>query len=220
MRIETAAIKVSIQRLQCSACGAEANAACNCGKPYVPASVKAAEAVKANPEKSDRAIAKEIGVDHKTVAKARSATGEYSPVERTGLDGKTRKLQPRVVPERELEVFKAIAKGEMGDACLIAEQQLENDRSAMVIHAGTAMDHAQIVEKIYLENPCAVTDDAVEFIRKSASAWTELAVRVTKDDPVERVLPLLMAMNSEQRAQFFAKYTELSAAVINPARRN
>jgi hypothetical protein len=27
----------SLQRLVCTACGAEAHASCNCGKPYVPA---------------------------------------------------------------------------------------------------------------------------------------------------------------------------------------
>jgi hypothetical protein len=29
-------IQVSVVRLQCSACGAEANASCSCGKPYIP----------------------------------------------------------------------------------------------------------------------------------------------------------------------------------------
>jgi hypothetical protein len=86
------AIKIAIQRMACTGCGAEANASCNCGKPYVPKAVRAAEAIAANPEKSDRAIAANIGVDHKTVSTARKATGESSPVERTGLDGKTRKL--------------------------------------------------------------------------------------------------------------------------------
>lgn len=45
----------------------------------------------------------ETGVDHKTVAKARKAGGEQSPVERTGLDGKTRKL-PEKEPEPEADV--------------------------------------------------------------------------------------------------------------------
>src|SRR5262249_22179767 len=52
-----------------------------------------ADVVAANPAKSDRAIASEIGVDHKTVAKARKSTGEASPVaKRVGKDGKARKL--------------------------------------------------------------------------------------------------------------------------------
>jgi hypothetical protein len=54
-----------------SACGAEANASCDCGKKYVPANVKAT----AHPGMSDRAIAKEIGVDHKTLGRARMESG-------------------------------------------------------------------------------------------------------------------------------------------------
>jgi hypothetical protein len=46
------------------------------------------------PAISDRAIAADLGVDHKTVAKARRATGEKSPVaKRTGKDGKAANLQ-------------------------------------------------------------------------------------------------------------------------------
>jgi hypothetical protein len=52
---------------------------------------RAEEAVAANPEKSDRAIAQEIGVSDKTVAKARKRTADQSAVaKRTGKDGKKR----------------------------------------------------------------------------------------------------------------------------------
>lgn len=85
-------IPISVQRLTCESCGAEAVASCNCGVEYRPKSVRAGEAVKANPEKSNRAIAADIGVDEKTVRQARS-TADRSAVEaRTGLDGKTRKI--------------------------------------------------------------------------------------------------------------------------------
>lgn len=77
---------------ECSSCGASARAGCNCGVAYVPAGERAAAAVAANPEKSDRAIAAEIGVSHPTVGKVRKATGKLFPVEkRTGRDGKMRK---------------------------------------------------------------------------------------------------------------------------------
>lgn len=89
-------IKMSIQRMICTGCGAEANASCNCGKPYEPASVRAAAAVAASPEKSDRAIAAEIGVDHKTVGKARREGGDDSPPEtRQGQDGKQYPAKPK-----------------------------------------------------------------------------------------------------------------------------
>jgi len=83
----------------CSKCGAKAKPGCNCGVAYVPAHVFAAKAVAAHPEKSDRIIAREIGVSDKTVAKARKATAEKSAVaKRIGRDGKARKL-PTMTPE-------------------------------------------------------------------------------------------------------------------------
>jgi hypothetical protein len=83
----------------CTSCGAEANASCNCGVDYKPKAVRAREAVEANPEKSDRAIAKEIRVTAPTVGKARreSTVNDFTVDERTGLDGKTRK-QPTTFP--------------------------------------------------------------------------------------------------------------------------
>jgi hypothetical protein len=92
---------ISMSRLICSGCGAETNATCNCGMDYKPKAARAREAVAANPEKSDRAIAKEIGVSHPTVGKARQeAIGNHLPVEhRTGLDGKIRKVPERIKKE-------------------------------------------------------------------------------------------------------------------------
>jgi hypothetical protein len=87
----------SVQRMICESCGAEANAACNCGVPYLPKAVRAAEAIEANPEKSDRAIAKELGVSDRTVNRARPSTATHDAVgQRTGLDGKTRSLRKRI----------------------------------------------------------------------------------------------------------------------------
>jgi FixJ family two-component response regulator len=64
----------SLARLQCTACGAEANALCNCGKPYVPKEV-AKQAIVADPSKSNRTIAKETGTSEGTVRNARAELG-------------------------------------------------------------------------------------------------------------------------------------------------
>jgi hypothetical protein len=69
-------------RLECPKCHATTAVKCDCGVAYVYVSAgkRAAEAVAANPEKSDRAIAAEIGVSHPTVSKARrEATGKDLP---------------------------------------------------------------------------------------------------------------------------------------------
>lgn len=89
-------IQMSVQRMVCTECGAEANASCNCGVSYVAKSVRAAQAIKANPTRSDRSIAAELGIDHKTVGKAR---GEFSPPERIGQDGKSYSIRQRVTED-------------------------------------------------------------------------------------------------------------------------
>ena len=82
--------------------GSEANASCNCGLSYVPKKLRAAEAIKANPEKSDRAIAADLGVDPMTVNKARRELGvEHSTPERIGRDGKSYTVaKPGAAPRR------------------------------------------------------------------------------------------------------------------------
>jgi len=47
--------------LFCTACGAERHGSCHCGAGYAPVGDRAAASVAANREKSDRAIAEEIG---------------------------------------------------------------------------------------------------------------------------------------------------------------
>jgi hypothetical protein len=93
---EVPAIIETVVRYECPKCGNN----CQCGVPYVPKTMRAAEAIKANPETSNRAIAKEIGADKVTVDRARKKleqSGDVSPVaERIGLDNVARK-----VPEPE-----------------------------------------------------------------------------------------------------------------------
>ena len=97
--------------LCCSKCGAKAQPGCNCGVAYVPAQVFAVRAVEAHPEKSDRTIAREIGVSDKTVAKARKATAEKSAVaKRIGRDGKARKLPTKRMTPEAAEAMKARAE--------------------------------------------------------------------------------------------------------------
>jgi hypothetical protein len=113
---EPTVIKLSIQRIGCQGCGAETNAACNCGLPYLPKTQQAREAIAANPEKSDRAIAADIGVHHSTVQEARKQLAGDPPVERIGLDGKTRKMPARQAPEDVDEEIEVAPSGELATA--------------------------------------------------------------------------------------------------------
>jgi hypothetical protein len=82
--------------IQCSACGAISTAACGCGAPYIPAFKRAAKAITEAPKKSDRAIAAEIGVNRRTVVKARNQLAQSAPVEEKRLPGKDFPVDTRV----------------------------------------------------------------------------------------------------------------------------
>jgi len=100
------AYKISVVQLQCTMCKAETAAACSCGATYrVKPAERAAAAITEHPEKSDRAIAAEVGVSPTTVGKARASTVHTGQLDepRVGLDGKTRKL-PSYIPDPAPEI--------------------------------------------------------------------------------------------------------------------
>jgi hypothetical protein len=96
--------QVKQSKFICSDCGSARD--CDCSAPAIPKTQRAIEAIKADPDRSDRAIAKDIGVSQPIVSKARKeveATDKQLSVEaRTGLDGKTRK-----VPEKKAATNKS-----------------------------------------------------------------------------------------------------------------
>ena len=101
--LDPPAIKIAVQRMICTACGAEANASCTCGVAYTPKSIRAAEAIKADPEKSDRAIAEEIGTSPTTVGKARQQVStDWTPDQHVGRDGKS---YPATAPRPRLPSY-------------------------------------------------------------------------------------------------------------------
>jgi hypothetical protein len=107
-------------RLVCSGCGKSTEAACACGVAYVPAGQRAADAVAASPEKSDRAIAADLGVGNATVSRVRRATVSHDTVvePRTGRDGKTRRMpQKKAAPKYDSNYLTA--------ACLRIDQAHE-----------------------------------------------------------------------------------------------
>lgn len=151
-------IAMAVQRMACTACGSEANASCNCGKPYVPKKQQAREAIAANPHKSDRAIAADIGVGKDTVRRAREETGACAPVEREGLDGKVRRLPAREEPD---------------DEDIEADVEPTNYRGAFLIRADQA--------KRFASYSGPITSEIVAMARQVATAWEELAAQLERE---------------------------------------
>lgn len=152
-------IEMAVQRMSCTGCGAEANASCNCGKPYVPKKQRAAEAIAANPQKSNRAIAKELGLSDDTVGRARRESGVAGAApEREGLDGKIYRL-----PVREAEP---------DDDDIEADVEPANYRGAFLIRADQAKQFATYSGPISTE--------IVAMARQVATAWGNLAAQLEK----------------------------------------
>jgi hypothetical protein len=149
------------RQIGCWSCGATTDAACDCGVAYVPAGQRAADAVAANPEKTDRAIAAEIGVDHKTVGAARKLVGEHSPPEkRVGKDGKRYKAKPA----KRLKAARPF-------------DYIDDSRANFVLQCEFSTIGAQTA--MALIHDCGEIDEELFTIaNNAASAWRELAEKL------------------------------------------
>jgi hypothetical protein len=156
-------IRMSIQRMVCTDCGAEANASCNCGVSYVAKSVRAAEAVKANPNKSNRSIAAEIGVDKNTVRAARSElSGEFSPEERIRSDGRSFSLRQRIVDDPDIPPKMAEEAAATGRRRIFLRCAEDAARKA---EQGAGLKDAKASE---------IDDVIMTNLNKTADAWASL----------------------------------------------
>jgi hypothetical protein len=169
------------RKLGCSSCGATTDAACDCGVPYLPAGQRAAAAVEANPERSDRSIAAEIGVDHKTVGAARRALGEHSPPDRIGRDGKRyRPKPPRALLDED-------------DPRVTFERHC--DLAIMGADAAT-----WLIPELHGE-----IEGVFTFAKNAASAWRELAEKlspvVAKYEPSSAVKSAADRAEAKSRAR-------------------
>ena len=70
--------------------------------PYVAKSVRAAQAIKANPKRSDRAIAEEIGVSRMTVGRAREESSVPDVTERIRSEGRSFAVRQRVTEDPDI----------------------------------------------------------------------------------------------------------------------
>lgn len=144
--------------LRCTSCGMATEAACSCGVRYeIMRPGEAAErAVKAHPEKSDRAIADEIGVEKTTVLRARKSTGANAPVEnpttntRVGRDGRRRRMPNRRRQDKAMDKTEAARK--IVRPLVEAGKAIQRDQLAkeLGISSGT-VQRAEMQERARLE---------------------------------------------------------------------
>lgn len=137
----------------CTGCGATVDAACDCGVPYMPAGQRAAAAIEANPHKSNRAIAEEIGVSEGTVRSVRKSTAQDYAVEpRVGMDGKVRRMPSRRDNDNAEDAFAPATPMER--------------KASFLIFSNEALLMAQY------EGP--IDGDVLRAAKATASAWCRL----------------------------------------------
>jgi ParB-like chromosome segregation protein Spo0J len=151
-----------------------------------------AKLLKAQPEKSDRAIAEQVKADKNVVSRIRrkaEATGAVAPVEkRTGKDGKARKQPARKLSKRQPEV-------EEQNRAIVAEWKnrlKDSEAKAKIVAAKLiALDHDLAREILHLQRAGAwfltdalagVLDDGVAADDPAVSAEVMKAKFAAMDD--------------------------------------
>lgn len=168
MRAQTV-IPMMVQQMVCTGCGAEANASCSCGKPYVPKKQRAAEAIAANPRKSNVAIAEELGIDEKTVRKARQASDQSEP-EREGRDGKVYRLPS-----------KPHASDPIQEECEDCDTPQEHWQRSVSNMAGDAVSMSAFWSREFGRwDKFEVPSPLATLVKQAAAAWTKLATDLAK----------------------------------------
>jgi hypothetical protein len=139
----------------------------------VPASKRAASAIAANPQKSNRAIAKEIGVGANTVRRARGAP-LGAPATRVGLDGKSYAVKPKVTLVKVGPVY---AEPIQADVRLdTSEERWQRSLDSFARDA--------IVMRTFWDREFGdwrkfkAASDQVALVAEAAKAWNELAAEL------------------------------------------
>jgi len=207
-------------KLVCSACGAVGQGSCRCNAPYVPAGKRAEEAVAANPGKSDRSIADDVGVSRETIRRARKATATNVSVEkRVGKDGKARK-QPKPKTPKPPAQPRTGRRGEsmpqLDRACVIVRPLIEAKKTfnchALETEHGIShytFDAAVAAEKARLKTLAELFDAAaMEHFTDKGALRIDDAIRIHKarldknfeQQVREEVLRRIEAANDSMRA--------------------
>jgi hypothetical protein len=164
--------------LLCPSCGVDA--ACQCGVAPI---TRAAYALLKNPEKSNRAIAMEIGVSEPTVRRARTASPDAVDAKRVGLDGKARR-QPATTPPAPTpsSVIAGRTDAEIAAEINALHRQIVEEASRPAVAALLAMTAERDALRVQLSAVKAERDD----LRQQLAAMAKAVKMVTKVEDAAR----------------------------------
>jgi hypothetical protein len=193
------------RQIKCTVCGACGEVGCEHGPgAYRPLAYFVTKALEEHPEKSDRMIAEELGVDHKTVGAARKQLGSNSPVEkRVGKDGKSRR-QPqrtRAATPQEAEAAGFKSTGE----------------SRVVLETGEVVGKFKATK---LEAEAAATRDKDAIIAELKAENSQLRYELTQRPTIYDLRRLDAVATHEQRITTDIDTYNLFRRCLHPDSRN
>src|ERR1035437_719181 len=187
--------------LECTECGAVGKLkglihkrGCTCPGTYGSPGERAAAAVKAHPEKSDRAIADDIGVGSNTVKRARETTAPDGAVDkRVGKDGKSRRLPKphKNSPEREEQAARLVLDEGKTHAQAATETGVGSRqiiKTAVAFEAGKRAAEAQIDPATLSVTAREKFDAAIRQHKHKLDMEFEQRVRAECQSRIEQVI--------------------------------
>ena len=170
--------------------GAAADAACDCGAPYVPNAAQKREAVvvalKADPKKSNRHVAKATGVHHETVAAVRSDLEDGGEIrhhdERIGSDGiKQPAKKTKAANKTSKHKGKAHRSDPIQETCADCNTQEEHWERSLSNLPGDAISMRSYWSREFGKwEKFKVSSSLVTLAKQAAAAWTKLAADLAK----------------------------------------
>jgi hypothetical protein len=191
-----------------------------------------ADILKARPEQSNRAIAKQVHADHKTVAAVRGekeATGEIPQLEKTvGADGKSRSAARKKKPNRPDRPPSAAASGGNPQKEISADAMKENfaqlDAEVNPEHGdgppdaeitGRAKASESVTAKLPAESRGSVAPKDVALIGFTERVL-DLAQRISKHKPERFVGTAVPTNELIKLAKFFAELADRKKSAAKP----
>lgn len=189
--------------LVCPKCGI--HAACRCGVAPI---TRAAYAIQQNPEKSDRAIADEIGVGNATVSRARrdqSTVSRDAVQKRTGRDGRARRRPTRKYSSVDIaNDLGSVTTVKQGDSSSKLNLELESSFSVL---RGQMQNPAQ--ETILREAlPQLVIERNPDRAKETAAAAMEASGAELAEEMDDKFIQLLARAKEAQLASLRAEFDQ------------
>lgn len=177
------------QLLECSKCGKTAAAPCGCDSPYLTPFERATKAIEADSDRSNSAIAADLGIAEATVRRAREAGSSKNEREEDGSSGSAKKRtgkDGKKYPAKKRKKAKAKKPATRRKPPPEEEDTEEQKATPAEYRAGFLIRCTDIRRYAFYEGPFKKgwAQEFAAAAREVASAWSQLADKLEKQQNV------------------------------------